>query len=133
MLLAAAVGIGWALTTPGGVSRWIDEVVRRGQELVASGTADPSIRQAEDALNARFARDGSYPIVTEALLRDDPELTWGVGVTVGWCQPRAVVLTGLTGRGTISRLLVDGKAVGDVEGTAACPFDLSNPAPWPAP
>lgn len=130
VLLAIVVGVGWAVTTPGGVSRWFDEVVRRGQDLVASGTQDPSIRKAEEALNARFARDGSYPVITEALLRDDPELSWGVGVTVSWCQPRAVVLTGITGRGTVSRLLVDGDTVGDVQGSASCPFDLAYPVPW---
>lgn len=133
VLVVLLVVVSRVLTDAGGVQRWIEEVVQRGQELVASSTEDPSLGKAEEALNARFERVGSYPVVTEAALRDDPELSWGVGVSVIWCQPRAVVLTAMTGRGTISRLLLDGKTVGDVQGSVACPLDVTNPAPWEAP
>lgn len=88
------------------------------------------LHDAATALNARFERDGSYPVLTEALLRDDPELSWGVGVDASWCSARAVVLSGLTGHGTISRLLVDGEVIGDVRGEQGCPNELSNPEPW---
>lgn len=132
-VLAVVVTVGWSVTTPGGIGRWFDEMVERGRDLVAETTEDPTIRQAEQALNGRYERDGSYPVVTESLLRSDPDLSWGVGVTVKWCQARAVVLTGLTGRGTVSRLLLDGRTVGEVSGSMPCPLDLADPAPWPAP
>jgi len=49
---------------------------------------------------------------------------------VSWCSPRDVVLISLTASGTVSRLLLDGKVVGDVHGKAACPTDLVEPLPW---
>ena len=41
-----------------------------------------------------------------------------------------MVLTSLTGSGTISRLLLAGKDMGDVHGLQHCPADLTNPLPW---
>jgi len=40
------------------------------------------------------------------------------------------VLVALTAAGTVSRLLVDGKVVGDVSGQEPCPADLTKPLPW---
>ena len=131
VVVVVALGwLGWASTTDGGVSARIDDLVSRGRSAVQGATEDPSIKQASQALNARFERSGSYPVVTEALLREDPELTWGVGVETYWCSSRSMVLTGLTGHGTVSRLLVDGHVVGDVDGQQSCPTDLVNPEPW---
>lgn len=130
VLVALLVVLGQLFSDPGSVKHWIDKAVQRGQALVASSTEDPSLRKAEEGLNARFGHVGSYPVVTEATLRDDPELNWGVGVTVIWCQPRAVVLSAMTGKGTVSRLLLDGETVGDVPGSVTCPLDLANPVPW---
>ncbi len=129
-LVAVAVVVGWAATTPGGIGARIDSMVGRAGEVVEGATEDSSLRDSATQLNARFDRDGAYPMITEALLRDDPELSWGVGVDVSWCSSRSVVLTALTGHGTISRLLLDGEVVGDADGAQACPRDLANPAPW---
>ena len=35
-----------------------------------------------------------------------------------------------TAQGTKSRLLLDGRRLGDVDGDVACPADYSNPTPW---
>jgi len=77
-----------------------------------------------------YRQRGSYPNETQAQLDQDPDASWGAGMDVTWCTPRAVVLTSLTASGTVSRLLLDGKVVGDVEGRVACPADLVNPLPW---
>ena len=130
VVLGAVVLVGWGATTEGGIGARIDSVIHRGQEAVEGATEDSSLRQAAAALNARFDRDGSYPVITEELLRDDPGLSWGVGVDASWCSPRSVVLSGLTGHGTISRLLADGVVVGDVDGAEACPQNLADPSPW---
>lgn len=128
--LAAALTLGWASTTPGGVGARIDSLVGGARDAVEGVTEDSSLRDSAQQLNARFDRDGAYPVVTEALLRDDPGLSWGIGVDVSWCSSRSVVLTALTGHGTISRLLVDGEVVGDADGAQVCPRDLANPVPW---
>jgi len=129
--VAAAIALlAWASVAGGGIGARIDSLIHRGREAVESATQDPSLRRAAAALDERFERDGSYPVLTEALLQDDPELSWGVGVEVSRCSARAVVLSGLTGHGTVSRLLLDGEAVGDVDGVQPCPRDLSNPQPW---
>lgn len=130
VVLACLGWLAWASTTEGGVSARVESFVHRGRAAVEGVTEDPSMKQASEALNERFERDGSYPVITEALLRDDPGLSWGVGVTVSWCSSRSVVLSGLTGHGTISRLLVDGRVVGEVDGAQICPIDLVNPLPW---
>ena len=41
-----------------------------------------------------------------------------------------MVLTSLTGSGTISRLLYAGEDLGDVHGLHHCPVDLTDPLPW---
>lgn len=130
LLVAAAALLAWASTTEGGLGARIGSLVDRGRVAVEGATEDPVLREAAATLNARFEREGSYPVLTEARLREDPELSWGVGVEVARCSPRSVVLMGLTGHGTITRLLVDGTVVGDVRGIQACPQDLANPAPW---
>ena len=57
----------------------------------------------------------------------------GIGVDVTWCSPRAIVLQGFTGSGTRSRLLLDGRDLGDVVGEVGCPATLEGPAPWVLP
>jgi hypothetical protein len=77
-----------------------------------------------------YVQQGSYPDYTQSELDQQPGASWGEGMDVSWCAPRAVVLTSLTASGTISRLLLDGKVVGDVSGRVGCPTDLVDPLPW---
>jgi hypothetical protein len=121
---------GWASTTPGGVSARVNGFIDQLRGDVEQATADPSLRRAAEALDAVFQRDGRYPAASSPELRDDPAYGIGVGVEVMACGPRDVVVVGLTGRGTVSRLLVDGKVVGDVAGSAPCPADPDQPRPW---
>ncbi len=97
---------------------------------VEQATADPDLHRAADALDAAYARDHRYPDLTSDQLRDDPSYGIGIGVNVTYCGPRDVVLVALTGGGTVSRLLLDGKEHGDVAGQQVCPADPDHPAPW---
>jgi hypothetical protein len=60
----------------------------------------------------------------------DPTADFGVGVTVELCNQQAVVLRSLTGAGTVSRLLLNGRDLGDAIGEHACPSDYARPTPW---
>lgn len=129
-LLALLVGLAWLQTKPGGVSgqvnQWIDKV--RGD--VETASANPDLRRAADYFNRQYAATGVYPNMTEEQLRDDPSTGFGIGVDVQWCSPQAIVVHSLTGSGSVTRLLLAGKDMGDVAGRVGCPSDLQNPAPW---
>jgi hypothetical protein len=120
----------WAATTPGGVSARIDGISDTIQGWVDNATTDPGLKRAATYYNDRYAREGSYPKLSEEDVRDDPDAGWGVGVEVEWCSNQAIVLQSLTGGGSISRLLMSGEDRGDVHGSHACPADLTNPLPW---
>lgn len=122
----------WAATTPGGVSGRLQDISDKIQNVVNDATTDPGLKRAAQYYNARYERDGSYPALSEEDLRDDPDAGFGVGVTVHWCNPQAMVLESLTGSGTISRLILEGQDYGDVHGKADCPANLSDPLPWKA-
>jgi hypothetical protein len=124
--------LGWAATTPGGVTARVQGISDKLQSLVDDATTDPGLKRAATYYNERYAREGSYPELSEQALRDDPDAGWGVGVETEWCSREAIVLKSLTGAGTISRLLVSGQDLGDVHGEQACPADLTNPLPWKA-
>jgi hypothetical protein len=124
--------LGWAATTPGGVSARLHDISEKIQNLVNDATTDPGLKRAATYYNERYDREGSYPQLSDADLRDDPDAGFGMGVTVTWCSPHAMVLESLTGSGTISRLILEGHDYGDVHGKAACPTDLTNPVPWKA-
>jgi len=47
-----------------------------------------------------------------------------------WCSPAAVVLTSSAVGGTVSRLLLSGKDLGNVSGVYGCPANLNKPLPW---
>lgn len=128
VLLALGGWFAWASTTPGGVSARVNGFVDHLRGDVEQATADPQLRRAADALDAAFARDGHYPSPDQ--MRDDPAFSVGVGVNITICGPRDVVVSGLTGSGTVSRLLLDGKVRGDLSGAVACPLDPDAPAPW---
>lgn len=115
--------------TPGGVTARTNDLWERIRGGVESATADPQLRRAEEAMAAWYQRTGEYPDRSD-LDPEDPEGELPVGLSIAFCSPRHVVLSALTGRGTVSRLLVDGERVGDVAGAPGCPVDPGAPAPW---
>jgi hypothetical protein len=123
----------WAATTPGGVSARIDGISDSIQGLLDDATTDPGLKRAAKYYNDQYERTGAYSQLTQSEIDNDPDAGWGVGVTVEYCNRDAVVLHSLTGRGTISRLLVQGQDLGDVPQKQACPADLTNPLPWKYP
>lgn len=134
VLLMVIVGwTGWAATTEGGVSARANDIVDSIRDLLADATTDPGLKRGAVYFNDRFAREGAYPRLSSGELQGEPETAWSLGVEVLWCSPRAIVLQGLTGSGTISRLLLDGRDLGDVAGEHRCPADLTAPAPWELP
>jgi hypothetical protein len=128
--IAVLAVLGWAAGQPGGVEGQADRAWTNISGVIERATGDPDLRRASEVYNTWYERSGSYPQLTAAELDEAPEADWGVGVDVSWCSPRHVVLESLSSRGTLSRLLVDGKVRGDVNGEAACPLDLAAPAPW---
>ena len=78
----------------------------------------------------RYEAEGSYPVMNESQLREDPAADWGVGIKVVWCTPNSMVLQSLTGGGTVSRLLVNGTTYGEAEGAQQCPGNLADPRPF---
>jgi hypothetical protein len=97
---------------------------------VSKLTESRDLEGATKAFNGWFERQGLYPNYTQSELIERTDGPWGAGLDVSWCSNRDVVLTSLTASGIVSRLLIDGKTVGDVAGRNACPADLVNPLPW---
>jgi hypothetical protein len=124
--------LAWAATTPGGVKERLHDISNKLQSVVDDATTDPGLKRAATFYNDQYERTGTYPNLSEQDMRDDPDAGWGVGVTIEYCNPHAIVLQSLTGGGTISRLLLNGKDLGDVHGEQPCPNDLTNPLPWKA-
>ena len=120
----------WAATTPGGINARVQGISDTLQGLVDDAVTDPGLKRASTYYNEQYAQLGEYPALTEEQVRDDPNAGWGIGVEVEWCSRRAIVIRTLTGRGTISRLLLDGEDLGDVPGQQVCPGDYTNPLPW---
>jgi hypothetical protein len=136
VLLVTVAGFAlWGTSTPGGVPARLDDFWRWVQGGVERATVDPQLKRIETSLDAWFARSGSYPDRAEfdPATPGDPGgdgIELPVGVAISFCGPRHVVVSALTSRGTVSRLLVDGARVGDVEGNPGCPLDPDAPAPW---
>jgi len=97
---------------------------------VSELTQNSQLEKATKMYNGWFDDQGRYPNYTQSQLDESSDSSWGAGMDVAWCTPRDIVLTSLTAAGTVSRLLIDGKKVGDVTGRVACPVDLVNPLPW---
>lgn len=133
LLLVLGGWFAWASTTEGGVSARVDDIVESVRDLLTDATTDPGLKRGATYFNDRYEREGAYPDVTDLQLEQGDEGGWSIGVDVVWCSPRAIVLQGLTGSGTTSRLLLDGKDLGDVRGEVGCPADLTEPAPWVLP
>jgi hypothetical protein len=131
LLAAALVGVlAWAVTSPGGIGARLSDIGSSLSGTVSKLTQSRELEQATKMYNRWFTEQGQYPNYGQSELDQRPGASWGPGMDVSWCTPRAVVLTSLTASGTVSRLLIDGKTVGDVPGRVGCPVDLVNPLPW---
>jgi hypothetical protein len=120
----------WAQQRPGGVSGTIDGWIANVRGDVAKVSSDPDLSTARRYYNAQYKTTSAYPQMS------DSDLTVagiGVGVTVRWCNAQAVVLQGAAGGGSVSRLLLAGHDLGDVDGRQECPANLPDPAPWKKP
>ena len=124
--LAAAAVIG----RPGTIH---DRVFGIGSSIsggVSKLTESGELGDATKTFNDWHEQQGQYPNYTQSELLERSDVAWGAGMDVTWCTPRDVVLTSFTASGTVSRLLIDGKKVGDLHGRVPCPVDLVNPLPW---
>ncbi len=121
----------WAYTTPGGPSARIDEWISQVRGDVAEVSASPSLRQTANYFNDLYAAQGSYPYMSDTAIQADPKAAFGISMTFTWCSPRDVVIGSPNAGGTVSRLLLDGKDLGNVPGVQGCP-NLARPAPWKA-
>jgi hypothetical protein len=133
VLLALGGWLTWAQTREGGARAQIQHAIDNARGAVEKATTDPGMKRAATYFNEQYARDGKYQQWTEAQQRADPNVDWGVGVEVNYCNPQALVLHSLAGSGTISRLLLRGRDLGDAIGKHACPVDYENPVPWSVP
>lgn len=97
---------------------------------VSKLTESSELGDATKAFDGWYEQQGQYPNYTQSELIEQSDVSWGAGMDVTWCTPRDVVLTSLTASGTVSRLLIDGKKIGDLRGRMGCPADLVNPLPW---
>jgi hypothetical protein len=125
------VGVGtwayWAQQRPGGISGTVSSWVASVRGDVAKVSSDPDLAKARRYFNGQYAATSQYPNMSE---NDLAGVGIGVGVTVDWCSPQAVVIQGASGGGTASRLLLAGKDLGEVQGQYPCPNDMTHPAPW---
>jgi hypothetical protein len=125
------VGVGtwayWAQQRPGGISGTVDSWISSVRGDVAKVSSDPDLAKARRYFNGQYAATGTYPNMSE---NDLAGVGIGVGVSVDWCNPQAVVIQGAAGGGTASRLLLGGHDLGEVQGQYPCPNDFTHPAPW---
>ncbi len=133
LALLVVVGLGtwtyWAQQRPGGVSGTIDGWISHVRGTVDSVSTDPDISTARRYYNSQYAESRAYPHMTDS---DLAAAGIGVGVNIEYCNAQAVVIQGASGGGTVSRLLLAGHDMGELNGKYDCPVDLSKPAPWKA-
>lgn len=133
VLVAVFGWVGWAYTTPGGpqarISSWIDRT--RGD--VNNVSVGPGLGQTVGYFNRLYVSQGSYPDMSETAIQEDPNAGFGLGMTFIWCSPQAVVLQAPSADGSVSRLLVGGKDLGEVDQVEGCPANLAAPTPWKLP
>ena len=128
------IGLGtwtyWASQRPGGVSGTINGWISHTRGSVDNVSTDPDLATARQYFDGQYRATDAYPEMSES---DLAAAGIGVGVNVEWCNAQAVVIQGASGGGTVSRLLLSGKDLGELKGKYDCPTDLVNPAPWKAP
>ncbi len=129
LVVGVAALLLWAATSPGGIRARLTGIDSSLSGAISQVTKNRDLENATKMFDGWYQQQGRYPNYTQAQL-DQSATSWGAGMDVAWCTPRAVVLTSLTASGTVSRLLLDGQPVGDVSGRVACPADLVNPLPW---
>jgi hypothetical protein len=129
-VVLAAGAVGWAALSPGGIEARLTGIDSGLRNTVSGLTQNAALDKATKMFDGWYRDQGTYPKETQSMLDQDPNASWGAGMDVSWCTPRAVVLTSLTAAGTVSRLLIDGEKVGDLPGRVACPTDLVDPLPW---
>jgi hypothetical protein len=130
LALAVVGGLAWASLSPGGLRKRLTGIDSSITGTVADLTQSRSLDQASKMFDTWFAQQGRYPDYTQSQLDESGNAGWSEGMNVSWCTPRDIVLTAFTASGTVSRLLIDGKVVGDLDGQIQCPVDLVDPAPW---
>jgi hypothetical protein len=130
ILLPLAVWVGWAYTTPGGPSARINDWIDRTRGNVEAASAGPGLHQTASYFNQLYAVQGDYPNMSDTAIQGDPKAGFGLSMNFLWCGPQAVVLQSLSAGGSVSRLLVAGKDLGEVSGSQRCPVNLAKPAPW---
>ena len=133
LLVAVLAWVGWAYTTPGGPSARINDWIDQTRGEVAAVSAGPGLEQTATYFDQLYSTERSYPNMSDTALQEDPNAGFGLGMSFTWCSGQAVVLRAPTAGGAVSRLLVSGKDLGEVDGAQNCPADLAKPAPWKLP
>jgi hypothetical protein len=130
-VLLAAGWLGWAYSTPGGPSARIRGWIDHTRGVVADASVNPDVHRSAEYFNGLYATQGSYPNLSDSAVQASPG--FGLNETLVYCGPRALVLQSLSSGGSLSRLLLAGKDLGNVSGTRGCPTDLAHPSPWKLP
>ncbi len=133
LLVAVLAWVGWAYTTPGGPSARIQGWIDHTRGVVDTASIGPGLHQTATYFNELYATQGSYPNMSDTAIQEDPKAGFGLGMNFTWCSGQAVVLQAPAAGGTISRLLVGGRDIGDVTVAAGCPSNLAHPKPWKLP
>lgn len=131
LALALASWIGWAYTTPGGPSARIRGWIDHTRGVVAEATVNPDVHRNAEYFNGLYATQGSYPNLADSEIETSPG--FGLSETLVYCGPHAIVLQSLSSGGSVSRLLLNGKDLGNVPDPRGCPSNLAHPAPWKIP
>jgi hypothetical protein len=133
LVLLVAGWLGWAYTTPGGPSARIRGWIDHTRTDVADVSLGPGLHRTANYFNGLYATQGSYPHMSDTQLQQDPNAAFGINMGYNWCAPNAIVLTSNGAGGTVSRLLLGGRDLGNVSGLYGCPSNLAKPAPWKVP
>jgi hypothetical protein len=129
--LAVFGWLGWAYTTPGGPSARVRSWIDNTRSDIATASVNPDIHENAAYFNSLYEAQGSYPDLSDSAVQTTPGFS--ISEQFVWCGPRAVVLQSASPAGALSRLLLDGKDLGNAPAARGCPANLSNPAPWKLP
>jgi len=133
LLLLLAGWLAWSYTTPGGPSARIEGWIDHTRNDVADVALGPGLHKTANYFNGLYATYGRYPNLTETELEQDPNAAFGINMGYQWCNSGAVVLTSNGAGGSVSRLLLGGKDLGNVSGAYGCPANYKKPRPWTLP
>jgi hypothetical protein len=133
VILVVLGWVAWAYTTPGGPSARINDWIDHTRGDVAAMGVGQSLQQTTAYFNGLYASQGSYPNMSDTAIQEDPKAGFGLSMKFAWCNSQAVVLQSLSAGGSVSRLLVAGRDVGEVNGSYGCPVNMAKPIPWKLP